>query len=366
MRGTDPLAVTSTRDASAPRRWHPGRTVPPMPPATACTACIKAIRVCALGAARFGISPPEVARRLDLDPALLADPHARVPHAIFLRAWDEVPAWVGDPAFGLRTAETLGGMPFDVIDHVVAQAPSLRAAIERMLRYQRLHHDDAELALAVDGPDATLTLRLLGEACTPRHFAEFVVATWALRARALVGPSFALRRVVFQHAAPADIEPHRRIFAAPLGFHEPVNGLGLRTDLLAAPVRGADPSLAALLERHADDLLARLPARDDLVHRVKAHVARALPGDLPSLAATATALATGARSLQRALQSAGTTYQTLVDEVRRDLALGHLQAPGRTISEVAFLVGFTEVAAFTRAFRRWTGVLPSVHRQRPR
>lgn len=331
---------------------------------TPSTACIKALRVCVLGAGQFGVSPLDIARRLEFDPSLLADPHVRVPHALFLRAWEEVPALVGEPAFGLRAAEAVSALPFDVVDYVCAQVPTLRAAIDRMLRYQRLHHDDAELVLAVDGPEAKLTLRLRGRAGVPRHFAEYVVATWTSRARALVGPAFALRRVLFQHAAPADIEPHRRLFAAPLAFREHVNGFAFRSELLDAPVRGADPSLAALLERHADDLLARLPARDDLVHRVKAHVARALPGELPSLEATARALATSTRTLQRALRAEGTTYQTVVDEVRRDLALGHLKEAQRTVSEVAFLVGFTEVAAFTRAFRRWTGVVPSAWRQR--
>lgn len=332
---------------------------------TPSTACIKAIRVCVLGAGQFGVRPDEIARRLDFDPAILADPHARVPHALFLRAWEEVPALVGDPAFGLRAAELVSGLPFDVIDYVCAQVPTLRASIERMLRYQRLHHDDIDVALAVDPPQATLTLRLSGQAC-PRHFAEFVLAIWTLRARALVGSAFAPRRVLFHHAAPTDIAAHRRVFAAPLDFRADTHGLSFRAELLDAPVRGADPSLGALLERHADELLAKLPARDDLVLRVKRQVARALPGEPPSLDATARVLATSARTLQRALRSASTTYQGLIDEVRRDLAIGHLQAAQRTISEVAFLVGFTEVAAFTRAFRRWTGMVPSAYRQRPR
>jgi AraC-like DNA-binding protein len=331
---------------------------------TPSTACIKAIRICVLGAARFGVSPDELARRLEFDRSLLADPHVRVPHALFLRAWEEVPALCGDPSFGLGAAELLRDAPFDVVDYVCAQGPTLRQAIERMLRYQRLHHDDAELTLTITGGEARLQLRLRGTACAPRHFSEYVVTTWFLRARALVGPTFAARRVGFQHGPPADIEPHRRIFGAPLAFREMANGFDFRAELLDAPVRGADPSLGALLERHADELLARLPARDDLVQRVKTQVVRALPGELLSLETTARALATSTRTLQRALQAEGTTFQALVDEVRRDLSLGYLREGQRTVSEIAFLLGFTEVATFTRAFRRWTGSAPSGWRQR--
>jgi AraC-like DNA-binding protein len=327
------------------------------------TACIKTIRACVLTAGRAGMSADEVARRLEFDPALLADPHARVSHALFVRAWEELPGLCGDEAFGLHAAELVGQQPSTVVDYVCAQGPTLREAIGRLLRYQRLYLDEVELALTTEGQEARVTMRLRATACAPRHFSEYLMATWLLRTRALIGP-FTPRRVTFQHATPADIGPLRRMFAAPLGFREAASGLVFRAELLAAPVRGADPGLGDLLERHATELLARLPARDDPVHRVKAHLARALPGEVPAIEATARALGSSARTLQRALRAGGTTYQAVVDEVRRDLALGFLREPQRTVSEVAFLVGFTEVAAFTRAFRRWTGELPSAYRHR--
>lgn len=328
------------------------------------TVCIKAVRVCILAAARAGINPQAAAGRLGIDPELLADPHARVPSPLLLRAWEELPALAGDDAFGLGAAAAMSGLPFDVIDYICAQVPTLRGAIERMLRYQRLIHDDVDLRFAVAAGEGQLTMRLRAVACAPRHFSEYVLATWVLRARALVGPVFAPRRASFQHRPPADVEPHRRLFGAPLAFGAPANGVSFAAELLDAPVRSADPALGALLERHAAELLARLPARDDLVQRVRAHLLRALPGELPPLESTARALGASARTLQRALRSAGTTYQAVGDEVRRDLSLGYLREPQRTVSEIAFLLGFNEVAAFTRAFRRWTGEAPSDFRHR--
>lgn len=332
--------------------------------ASTASASIKAVRVCVLAAARSGISLTDAAQRLDLDPALLEDPHARVPHTLLLRAWQELPALAGDAEFGLRAAETVSSQPFDIIDYVCAQVPTLREAIGRMLRYQRLLHDDAEVALEVAGSEARLTMRLRAVACTPRHFGEYVVALWLHRARALIGTSFAPQRASFQHQAPPDIEPHRRRFQSPLVFQAPVNGLTFHAALLDSPVRSADPALGALLDRHAAELLSRLPPRDEPAQRVRAHLLHALPGELPAIEATARALGTSARTLQRLLRDEGTTYQALGDEVRRDLSLGYLREPQRTISEIAFLVGFNEVAAFTRAFRRWTGEAPSLFRQR--
>ncbi|MFT3770359.1 MAG: AraC family transcriptional regulator [Minicystis sp.] len=328
------------------------------------TASIKVIRGCALAAARRGISPVEVAARLGLDAAVLADPHARVPHGLVARAWEEIPALAGDPAFGLCAAEMLNEAPFDVVDHVAAQGPTLRDAVANLMRYQRLLHEDADVRLTIDGAEARMSQRLRAHPATPRHMAEFILAIWVLRARALTGHPFVPRRVSFQHGPPADVEAHRRLFGAPLDFLAGENSVAFPADLLERPVRGGDPTLAALLERHAADLLARLPRRDSVVARVKAHLLGRPPGDVPAIDATARALGLSARSLQRALQAEGTTYQAAVDDVRRDLSIAHLREPDRTISEIAFLVGFNEVGAFTRAFRRWTGEAPSAYRRR--
>lgn len=330
----------------------------------ASTACIKAVRVCVLAAAQSGVAPAAAAARLGLDPALLGDPHARVPNSLFLRAWDELPAVAGDEELGLRAAAAACQQPFDIIDYVCAQVPTLREAIERMLRYQRLLNDDAELSLTIEGSEARLTMRLAAVPCAPRHFSEFVIATWILRARNLIGLDFLPHRASFQHMAPPDIEPHRRLFGSPLAFRESANGLTFARELLDAPVRSSDPALGVLLERHATELLGKLPPRDSIVHRVKAHLLAALPGELPPIEATARALGASGRTLQRTLQAEGTTYQAVGDEVRRDLSLGYLRDPQRTVSEIAFLLGFNEVAAFTRAFRRWTGEAPSAFRQR--
>jgi AraC-like DNA-binding protein len=67
------------------------------------------------------------------------------------------------------------------------------------------------------------------------------------------------------------------------------------------------------------------------------------------------------RQLQRVLQAEGTTYQALLDEARRDLALARLRLPGTTAAEVALLLGYSEAGAFTRAFRRWTGTTPGAY-----
>ena len=92
---------------------------------------------------------------------------------------------------------------------------------------------------------------------------------------------------------------------------------------------------------------------------MQAIVAARLKGEVPSLATVASELAMSERSVQRSLSEDATSYREIVDAVRKDLALSHLSQPGRSATDVAFLLGFSEPSAFTRAFRRWTGSSPS-------
>lgn len=328
------------------------------------TGCIKAIRICFLTAARAGLNPLDAARHLEMDPALLADPNARVHHRVIQRAWEELPKLTGDSCFGLHAAEMLASAPFDIVDYVSAQAPTMRGAIAGLVRYQRLLHEDIEIDVATEHGETRMQQRLRSVPRTPRHFAEFVVAIWVLRGRALSGKTIPPRRVFFQHAPPEDLGPHRRIFGAPFEFLHPYNGVTFPADYLDLRLQSSDPALGALLERHADELLARLPKRDDIKSRLTAYLLRKTAGESPSMDEAAKTLGMSGRTLQRALQAESTTYQQVLDDVRRDVALEHLRDPQRTISEIAFLVGFVEVGAFTRAFKRWTGETPSTYRQR--
>jgi AraC-like DNA-binding protein len=129
---------------------------------------------------------------------------------------------------------------------------------------------------------------------------------------------------------------------------------------------GADPRLCALLDRQASELLARLPRADALTERTRQAVHEAIRAGDPTLERTARALGMSTRSLQRHLRAQGTTHRRIVDEVRREMAIGYVERAELGLSEVAFVTGFTEAAAFHRAFKRWTGRTASAFRSERR
>jgi AraC-like DNA-binding protein len=110
-------------------------------------------------------------------------------------------------------------------------------------------------------------------------------------------------------------------------------------------------------------MLSRLANATPRSRQVAELLARNLKGTVPQLSEIARELAMSDRNLQRALRSDGTTFQRLLDQVRRDLAISHLANPSTSTGQVGFLLGFSEPSAFHRAFRRWTGKAPGAYRQ---
>ena len=305
------------------------------------------------------------------DPRWAEDPDAHIPLAMETALWDEAAARTGDPAFGIHTAEGVRPGVFDVMDYVFRTAPTLRAALERLVRYNRLLHDIAVITLVDEGPLTRLEHTLAASGATQsRHAAEFTLAGIVVAAGQMQGTPVTARAVEFRHAspAPAVIAEHRRVFGVTPTFGHAANALTLDSALLDQPLPGADPVLSRVVLRHADDLLAARPAPAETSgNRVRRLVAAALAdgsGASATLAAAAAELHMSERSLQRRLADEGLTFDGLLEEVRREMAVRYLSDRKVAIAEVAYLLGYSEPSAFHRAFKRWTGKTPSEIRDR--
>lgn len=295
------------------------------------------------------------------------DPDGRVDRSVSNRLWEELSRRSADDAFGLSMAQHLERGAFAVMDYAARSAPDLRQAMLRFVRYCRLVYDPAHAYLTEEGPEARLGYTLPGlPRGSPRHAAEFIVASWVCVARQMTQMQMPLRRVRFEHPRPASSAAHARLFGCEVLFGQDANEITLESQLLETPVVNADPTLSILIDRYADELLKRLPKDEPLTDRVRGVLSGAMRGGDVTVEVIAAQLAVSPRSLQRKLQESGTTFQELLDGLRQELALRYLDDPTLSIGEVAFLLGFSEASAFHRAFRRWTGTTPGEHRRRGR
>ncbi len=314
------------------------------------------------GLRALGHEPEPLLHGVGIEPALLADPDARVPAAHVMRLLAEGAAATGDADLGLHLALAAPLAAFDVHAYVFLSSPTLGAGYERLCRLQRLINDRAQLTLTRTGKRATLRHALAGGLAIPRHSAEFVVAGWLRIGRVATGRDWSPLAVRFAHPPPADTAALEAHFRCPIRFAAGENALDFDAALLDAPSTAADPGLLAVLERHAGMLLEQVPAAPSLAERVRAALPDALRRGDARAATIAARLHMSVRTLQRGLADEGTAFADILDGVRHQLAVRELTAGRLAISEIAFLLGFAELSSFYRAFRRWTGRTPADYR----
>ena len=302
-----------------------------------------------------GVDTTSLLRELGLRLPDLNDVDARIAEFDRLRLWEAVAGRAHDPAFGLHVAQSAAVGAFDVLDYALCYSATLGDALGRILRYHRVLSDAWDFELKIRRGVAHLVRRA---ETSERHSVEALCALLLLRARKITIQPITPRFVRFSHPRPSNVNPYAALFACPVQFDCPITELAFDSADLTLPTSKADEGLVTVLDRHMQDLLDRLPHADEFVQAVHRVVAHALRGGKPTLASTARAMRSSTRTVQRRLLDRGTTHRIVVDQVRRELAERLVAAGRQSLTEVAFLVGFSELSGFQRTFKRWTGRSP--------
>ncbi|MCB9598352.1 MAG: AraC family transcriptional regulator [Sandaracinaceae bacterium] len=296
--------------------------------------------------------------------AIASDPELAVPLRGFVALLELAAARMGAPRFGLRVGLAHRPAALGVLGYVLVHSPDLGAAVRNLQRFVGAHQQGAALTIEEAGDEVRIGYRLVDPTIQPRvQDAELTIGVGVALFRGLVGEGFHPRCVWLEHGAPADDAEHRELLGCPVRFSMPTNAVVVDAALLARPTRSPDPALLPILERHASRILEERARASSLAEQVRAAVAERLRDGLPSAEDIARPLGLSAATLRRRLEEEGTTFRAELDAARHGLALAYLDDPSLTISEVAFLLGYSDGTAFHRAFKRWTGETPRAHRQ---
>lgn len=296
---------------------------------------------------------------------MLADPEARIPADAEQRVWAAALEATGDPTLPLQAASLVRGEDYRVLMWLGRHSATVGEALSRVARWFSLVNTDVSFTIERQ-PTPALVFRVPSlPDPLPRPVVDYTLGVTALRMREATGGALRLVRVDVPYPAPGD-RAAQDLFACPVRHDANRAALVCTPSVWQAEVPGADAALGRILEEHAALLVERLPVEGDWLDELERNVALALPDGSPSIADSGRGLGLGARTLQRRLGERGLTYKTVVDGVRERLARMHLADTSLSLAEVAFLLGFSEQSAFTRAFKRWTGKTPaSVRRSLP-
>lgn len=242
-------------------------------------------------------------------------------------------------------------------------APDLLGSFSRVERYWRLWTSFAQYQLE-DVEDGVLFVehrhgaRRLGM----RLSIEADLASGVSLSRQVSPRPFAPLQVYFRHAAPKTLEHHEDYFCCPVHFGADKDAMLLSRQSLSEPNILGDKGITQFLVSHLDHELEQIDDRPALQAQTKGEIARALSEGLPKMPDIARRLGLSARSFHRRLAEHGLSFQTLTEETRREIATAMLQEDRYSLSEIAFLTGYSEQSAFNRAFKRWMGVTPAAFR----
>jgi AraC-like DNA-binding protein len=227
----------------------------------------------------------------------------------------------------------------------------------------RLVLDD--LGAQIDTSTERVRLRFVEREGAPAP-AMFAYATWFILVYGLlcwlVGRRIPLLEARFRCAAPPAAHEYRLMFCDQMSFDQPESYVDLAPVFVDLPVIQTTRSVKPFLRDAPGSFIVKYRNAGSLAARVRKTL-RALPmAGWPGADQMAARLHVAEATMRRRLKQEGHTYQSIKDDLRRDIAIGELQSGERTIADIASAVGFAEPSAFHRAFRKWTGMRPGDYR----
>jgi AraC-like DNA-binding protein len=329
----------------------------PMISIAAATGLLEAI------AARGG-DPDPILRKFGIDRSAFSEPEGFIPSSIFAGVLEEAAQATADDCFGLHLGENYNPRNIGPLVYVVLNSPTIRAGIENFERYLHVYNEAAKWFFTSEGNRGYIRYLLTDLGINSlRHSNEHGMTIAFNTLRMMIGSQWAPKEVQFAHEAPEQISEYLRIFHAPVSFGCKTNAIVTDLHFVEREVPAADQRLYQILKRYLDHVLGEMPREDSLLASVRRATAETMRDGELKLARVAKQMAMSARTLQRQLKERGVDFKHLTDDTRRRFAMNYLKERKNTLTEVAFLLGYSELSAFNRAFKRWTGSTPLDYRR---
>lgn len=296
----------------------------------------------------------------------LEDPDARITTNAYLELSRAAQSACNDPALSLRFSEAVDMSEVSIVGLIMNAAPTMLDAFMQMQRFGRLA---AEVETASDGPRFTLELSdghpwMVDHHSNPNVYPELTEAAFV---RLVAGPRRFLSQphvleVHFTYTAPSYAAEYDRVFQCPVRFDADWNAMRLHPAIAEWRVALQPRYVFGVLIEHAERLIARLDAAKTVRGEIERRLVPILhTGDLTA-DVVAVQMGFSRQTLFRKLKAEGTSFEGILADLRRDMAIQYLRGAKTSVNEIAYLVGFSDPSAFSRAFKRWTGQSPKAYR----
>jgi AraC-like DNA-binding protein len=271
-----------------------------------------------------------------------------------------------DSALGLHLGERASEAAFDLLGHLISHAPTMRDAIALCGQFQTVFMEGTRTTLEERAGTARWACEFIRtDVCFDTVWTEFVVVGMLRALRTFAGGNTRPEGVCFVHRRPPHHHEYTRIFGGAERFGQLFNGIEFSSHLLDRPHLYRHSELHALLLAQAERVLGRIGRSVGYSERLQHYFLARSPARIPDMSAAARELGVSERTLRRKLAEEGVSYRELVQSALVRVACTMLRDPRSSVQAVAHALGFSEVTAFHRAFKRWVGVTPLEYRRDP-
>lgn len=310
----------------------------------------------------YGIDRKTLAADLGIAAPTSPQAHDRLPSQLVDRGFALACARIDDPAFALRAASCWHPSNLGTLGYAWLSSDTLRTGLKRLVRYARTLGTQATCRCIDEAPGLRLVFdHQRGATDVGYAIADFWLALLLDMCRTNYGASLQPLAVHLRRPRPAERTPYRDFFGCAVEFGASEDSFVLARDVVDAPLPTGNQALAATFDAILAEQLAALDEAD-LASRCQSYLLQQLTSGAPTESDLASAMGMSRRTLQRRLGELGLSYQQVLDETRQALARRYLGAAHKSVTEIAFLLGFSEQSAFCRAFKRWSGKSPTAYR----
>lgn len=307
----------------------------------------------------YGLDFDLICGRTGIDTTVFTETGARISFFEIIELWEMVERRSMDQNFGLHVGEKMADFSGHILFLLLSNAATLQDAVALLCKYWSLLTDIHSPRLRFNDKHAELSIYYHAKGPSMyRHKNEAVLVLYASILQRLIEEKISFDQICFSHPRPENISEHQRIFNSPLYFNRTVNKLVFRREYLELPVLLSNQNLCRNLESIAIGLLESRYKDGFWSDKVRKEIFNILGRQKSSIESVSEKLAITPRNLQYKLKNEGTTYQQLLEQIRKEKAVYLLKQASFTIGDTASLLGFSEQSAFSRAFKRWYGLSP--------
>lgn len=298
---------------------------------------------------------------LGIDTRLLEQADVEIPGEHYIALWEA--AGGDNPNIGIELGNQTEADDFGALGHALHCATGVEMVLRTLQRFIVVFAQESTIDFEFDVHPAYVEYRVNAPTILyRRQDSEFAITSILRQLSLITGACVKPVRVDFEHDKPADTSMHKRVFQCPVHFRQASNRIYFTGDTLQLPVVSGNERLYQALVPYLERERQSRSIGDEILPQVTHMIAAGMSSGALSLVDISQQLGLNRRTLQRRLKDHGIEFSSLIEDIRRELALAYMKGSDYSVTEISLLVGYAESSSFTRAFRRWTGHSPQQYR----